>query len=120
LDGLREVAGGGTALSPALTGSVVDGLRRRGLGLRGLTPREREVMLLLTGGASTKEVAKRLGLSTKTVETHRVRIYLKTGATSAVELTRIAIRAGLSDLPRKAPRNPSTPPPPSSNPPPAA
>jgi hypothetical protein len=62
-------------------------------------------MLLLTGGATTKEVAERLRLGTKTVETHRHRIYLKVGATSAVDLARIAIRAGLSDLPRMDDRN---------------
>jgi DNA-binding NarL/FixJ family response regulator len=100
INGIREVARGGTALSSVLAGGAVKTLRYHGPGLEGLTPRERQVMLLLTSGASTKEVAERLRLSPKTVETHRVRIYQKVGATSIIELTRIAIRVGLSDLPR--------------------
>lgn len=56
-----------------------------------LTPREREVMDLVVDGKSTKEIAQSLGLSTKTVETHRVRIMEKMQAGNIAELVRLAL-----------------------------
>ncbi|MFC5300351.1 response regulator transcription factor [Azospira restricta] len=55
-----------------------------------LTEREREVMLLAVGGLSNKEIARRLGISHRTVEIHRARVMHKTGAGSVLELARIA------------------------------
>jgi DNA-binding NarL/FixJ family response regulator len=57
-----------------------------------LTPREREVLQLLTEGKSNKEIAGLTGTSPKTVETHRARIMRKLGARSLAELVRYAIR----------------------------
>ena len=57
-----------------------------------LTPREREVLQLLTEGKSNKEIARLTGTSPKTVETHRARIMRKLGARSLAELVRYAIR----------------------------
>jgi DNA-binding NarL/FixJ family response regulator len=57
-----------------------------------LTPREREVLLLLAEGKSNKEVASALTISVMTVETHRAHIMHKLGAHSVAELVHYAIR----------------------------
>lgn len=56
-----------------------------------LTPRENEVLALITGGASNKEGGYRLGISTRTFEVHRAHIMKKCGAKNAADLVRIAI-----------------------------
>lgn len=55
-----------------------------------LTEREREVMTLAIAGAPNKEIARRLGISHRTVEIHKSKIMHKTGATNLLELARIA------------------------------
>ena len=55
-----------------------------------LTPREREVMGLLTAGHSSKEIARRLGISHRTVEIHRTRVMHKMRATNLIELAAAA------------------------------
>jgi two-component system response regulator FixJ len=56
-----------------------------------LTPREREVLALIASGASNKETGRRLGISPRTVETHRARIMDKIGARNAADLVRIVL-----------------------------
>ena len=51
-----------------------------------LTAREREVALLAAGGRSSRDIADRLYLSTRTVETHLARVYRKLGITTRSEL----------------------------------
>jgi DNA-binding NarL/FixJ family response regulator len=63
-----------------------------------LTPREREVLQLIAEGKNTKEVAFSLNVSAKTIETQRVQIMRKLGTTSIAELTKYAIREGLTTL----------------------
>ena len=63
-----------------------------------LTPREREVLQLLAEGRTTKEIALHLGVSPKTVETHRRQIMNKLNVHSVAELTKYAIREGLTEL----------------------
>jgi DNA-binding NarL/FixJ family response regulator len=60
-----------------------------------LTPREREIVQLLAEARSNKEVATILGISVKTVETHRASIMRKLGITSIVDLVHYAIRNNL-------------------------
>ncbi len=60
-----------------------------------LTPREREIIQLLVEGRSNKAVSAILGISVKTVETHRAAVVKKLGISSTVELVRYAIRTGL-------------------------
>ncbi len=60
-----------------------------------LTPREREVLMLIAGGKSTKEIAQKLGISFKTAVCHRSRILDKLYAHNTADLTRAAIRMGL-------------------------
>lgn len=97
--GIREAAAGGAPLTPTLTEGVLRAMRKSGGDGRGaidvLTAREIQVLRLFASGRSTREVAASLGISPKTVETHRVRIYEKLGAKGVVDLTRIAVRSGL-------------------------
>jgi DNA-binding NarL/FixJ family response regulator len=99
LSAIRTAARGGTPLSPSLTSAVLRAMRRAGRTgpstIEALTQREREVLLGFATGLSTRELAASLGISPKTVETHRIRIYEKLGARSVVDLARIAVRTGL-------------------------
>ena len=63
-----------------------------------LTDREREVLQLLAEGKGTKEIAAQLGLSAKTIETHRQHLMDKLEIYSVAELTKFAIREGLTTL----------------------
>lgn len=63
-----------------------------------LTPREREVLQLLAEGKSNKEIAARLFVSVKTVEAHRAQIMDKLDIRTVAELTKYAIRQGLTTL----------------------
>ena len=63
--------------------------------IEALTPREREVMLLVAEGRPNKVVATRLGLSTRTVEVHRAKVMEKMQARSLAELVRMAILCDL-------------------------
>jgi DNA-binding CsgD family transcriptional regulator len=56
-----------------------------------LTPREHEVLALITGGASNKEGGYRLGISTRTFEVHRAHLMGKLGARNAADLVRIVL-----------------------------
>jgi len=62
--------------------------------LRDLTPRESEILALLAGGSGTRQMARRLVISEKTVKTHVQNILRKLGAASRLEAAAIAIRAG--------------------------
>ena len=100
---IREVRAGGVRLSPEITDVVVaDYVRLSDQvdddGGDPLTPREREVLQLLAEGASTKEIAGRLSVSVKTIETHRKQIMDKLELRSVAELTKYAVRAGLTSL----------------------
>ncbi len=63
-----------------------------------LTPREREVLKLLAEGNSTKDMANKLELSIKTIENHRQQIMEKLDIHSIAELTKYAIKEGLTSL----------------------
>ena len=60
-----------------------------------LTEREREILQLLAEGRSSKEIAAHLGVSVKTVETHRRNMMQKLNMRRVAELTKYAIREGL-------------------------
>jgi DNA-binding NarL/FixJ family response regulator len=63
-----------------------------------LTSRELEVLQLLAEGKSTKQIASSLGLSIKTIESHRNRVMQKAGVNNIADLTKYAIREGIISL----------------------
>lgn len=90
-----------TYLSPALTHAVVSGyvLESEGAStVRPITPREREILRRIADGQTTKQIALHLRVGVKTVETHRRRLMEKLGCHSIAELTKYAIREGLTSL----------------------
>lgn len=94
---VRAVATGGTYLDPSVAGSVVPDLTGAGRGAtRGgdLSAREEEVLRPLAEGYSNKQIAARLGVSIKTVETYKARGMEKLGLRSRVELVRYAVERG--------------------------
>jgi DNA-binding NarL/FixJ family response regulator len=97
---LRTVARGDTWLSPSLTKRVVQALTQGGQPatqgpLQVLTPRQREVLQLVAEGHSNKEIASRLNVALKTVETHRTELMERLGIHGVAGLVRYAIQVGL-------------------------
>lgn len=97
---VRRVAAGGRFLSA----SFAERLALRSLGGRAdrlpheqLSERELQVLCLLAGGLAQAEIARRLGLSAKTVATYRRRIAEKTGLATTAELVAYAVRNGLCE-----------------------
>ncbi|MCB1483157.1 MAG: response regulator transcription factor [Rhodobiaceae bacterium] len=64
-----------------------------GVVFESLTPRERDVLMQITSGASNKEAGRNLGISPRTIEVHRARIMEKLGARNAADLVRIVLSA---------------------------
>ncbi len=101
---LRAVADGRTYLSAHVAKIVVQDYMKHLSGevevgpSRGLTTREREVLQLFAEGKSTKEIAGILHVSVKTIETHRKHIMDKLDLHSIAELTKWAVREGLTSL----------------------
>ncbi len=101
---IREVMKGKKYLSPVVARSVVDDYVELSSSTSErpafivLTEREREVLQQLAEGRSTKEMAGALGVSVKTVETHRRNIMEKLDLRSVAELTKYAIREGVTSI----------------------
>ncbi|MBC8264157.1 MAG: response regulator transcription factor [Anaerolineales bacterium] len=100
---IKAVVAGQMYLSPEIAGGLVDNLLDKppAPGIKGfstLTGREREVIKLLVEGRTTKDAAAILEVSTKTIETHRRHAYTKLGIDNMADLTKLAIRAGLTTL----------------------
>jgi DNA-binding NarL/FixJ family response regulator len=96
---IRTVAAGGVYLDPSLAGQVVGSFVRSPAGHRtpeggDLSDREAEVVRLIAAGYSNKEIAIRLGLSVKTVETYKARSMEKLGLESRADLVRYALQRG--------------------------
>jgi two-component system NarL family response regulator len=97
------VSQGKSYLSPEITGIVVDAHLRPTTEVdtevgQPLGPREREIVQLLAEGYTSPEIGRRLHISSRTVETHRRNIMKKLGLHSVAELTKYAIREGLTSL----------------------
>ncbi len=100
---IYAVAKGGIYLSPKIAATVVKTYLHQLTNSHGceqaiLTRRERETLQLIAEGRDTKEIASRLHISTKTVDTHRRKIMEKLDLHSIAELTKYAIREGLTGL----------------------
>lgn len=99
---LDTVLTGHTYLSPAITGIVIESAVHPSGAVEApgsaLSTREREVLQLLAEGHTSKEIARRLYVAIATVETHRRRIMSRLGIHSIAELTKYAIREGLTTL----------------------
>ena len=97
---LRSVARGDLWLSPGVARPALTAYSRSSDPSRGpfevLTPRQREVLQLVAEGHTTKDIATRLDLSVKTVETHRAQIMDRLGIHGVQGLVRYAIRAGIA------------------------
>jgi len=97
---LRAVAEGGAYFGPAIAQVVtrlttpLEPVERQ----KTLTDRELDVLRLLGGGLLTKEIADRLGISARTVETHRASVTRKTGLRSVAQLTLHALALGLLNV----------------------
>ena len=95
---IRAVAAGGTYLDPALAKNVIDQFVRKAEEWNEpaaeLSDREAEVVRLIALGYSNKEIAARLGLSVKTVETYKARSLEKLGIRSRVDIVQYASRRG--------------------------
>ena len=99
IEAIDTVRDGVSYLSPAITQQVVDAIARpapsspSGLGM--LTDREREVLQLIAEGLSSKEIAAMLGVSLKTIDSHRSNLMEKLDIHKVSGLVRFAIRTGL-------------------------
>lgn len=94
LDALRLVASGVRYVPPALRPEVELFVRAAALPYEMLTRRERDVLALLLQGWHNDQIATRMSISSRTVDTHRQRIMSKLGVHSIVELLRLAARRG--------------------------
>lgn len=96
---LKAVARGDTYLSPAvskgLVGGLLSGKTPANNPLDELTPRQREILQLIAEGRTTKEIAARLDLSIKTIETHRAQLMERLDIHEVAGLVKFAIRVGL-------------------------
>jgi DNA-binding NarL/FixJ family response regulator len=95
LNAVRSVARGDGYISPAVSSALNDKVKDPTNPVDMLSPREREVLLLIADGKTNKEIATRLNLSVYTVDSHRGRIMEKLNLHSAGELVRFAMKNGL-------------------------
>ena len=97
---VRTVIAGGRYLSPPLSDMAIAAYVEKAKStpfdpMRELTTREREVFGLAADGQSSGDIAARLGISTRTAETHRANMMRKLGLHSQTDLVRFAIRQGI-------------------------
>ena len=95
LDAIRAVARGDAYLTPSAVRLLLS--EKRSDREPVLSPREREVLRLTARGHSNAEIAQRLFVSTKTVDTYRARVMTKLGLHKRSELVEYALRQGLLD-----------------------
>jgi DNA-binding NarL/FixJ family response regulator len=93
---IQQVGRGGVYLSPNISRAVMEAyVAKTEPEADPLTPRERQVLQMVGEGKSTKDVARLLGISTKTAESHRARLMRKLDIHETAGLVRYAIRRGL-------------------------
>jgi len=100
---IKAARQGNTYLSPPVSRQVSEYIQRTGgkdSSLEKLTPRQREVLQLIAEGQTNREIAHTLGISVKTVETHRMKLMKRLDIHDIAGLVRYAIRKGLVSLER--------------------
>ena len=99
---LHAALEGKTYLTPQIAGEVLDAMKRgperAGDPTGSLTPRQREVLQLLAEGRSTKQIARSLAISARTVEFHKYQMMETLGLHTNAELIHFAIKHGLVEL----------------------
>ena len=96
---IERVARGEKYLSPSITSETSTEFSRSGTEpLRDLTPRQLEVLTLISEGSSTKDIARMLNISIKTVESHRSQLMERLNIHDVAGLTRYAIKKGLVNI----------------------
>jgi DNA-binding NarL/FixJ family response regulator len=92
---VRAAPAGEAVLDPSAAARLIDALARVEEPLDTLTPREREVLVLLGRGFPNKQIALELGLAEKTVKTHVGHVLAKLGVADRTQAAVVAVRAGL-------------------------
>lgn len=100
---IKAVASGETYLSPVVSGPVIKEYIRRtsnegDSSADRLTPRQREILQMIAEGKTTKQTALILGISVKTVESHRAQLMKRLGVQDIASLVRHALRIGLVEF----------------------
>ena len=101
---IKVIVAGQSYLSPQIATIVLEGITKDSIfdvvngNHKTLTPRENQILQLLTEGNSAKQIASQLGLSVKTVEATRRQIMEKTEVDNLADLTKYAIREGVTTV----------------------
>jgi DNA-binding NarL/FixJ family response regulator len=98
-DAIRTVHAGGSLLEPGVTTRLLDQLRENSELREPLTPRELEVLVLISEGLHNSEIAGRLFVTERTVKFHVSSILAKLGADNRTEAVAVAARRGLIQMP---------------------
>jgi DNA-binding NarL/FixJ family response regulator len=103
IQAIREVVAGRRYLSPPLSQYALEAYVQKAKGApldpyETLTTREREVLHLVAQGETTPAIAERLGVSPRTVETHRTNLMRKLGLRTQTDLIRYALQRGIIAL----------------------
>ncbi len=99
VEAIQRVHKGGLAFPPGMTDAILAPSSKPSAETNAvLTAREREVLVLLADGLANKQVARKLGISVRTAETHREHLSRKLGIAPIATLTKYAIQQGLTPL----------------------
>jgi len=98
VEAIRQVHKGGLSFPPAMSDAILAPAAAGPARAAALTPRETEVLSLLAEGLANKQVARKLGISVRTAETHREHLSHKLNILTVSGLTKYAIQHGLTSL----------------------
>ncbi|HEX6819286.1 MAG TPA: response regulator transcription factor [Ktedonobacterales bacterium] len=97
---VRAVASGGSALEPRIAARLVTEMSGTHAAGRHLTAREREVLQLIADGQASKQIARALGISERTVKFHTASLLRKLGADNRAQAVAVAVQRGMLDVRR--------------------
>ena len=97
VDAIRAAVAGEVRLDPVAAAALASGLRAPRSAVEDLTPREREVIVLVADGRTNREIGRRLGVTERTARTHVSNILTKLGLASRTQAAMWAVREGLVD-----------------------